>query len=291
MNRVVVVMTCILSTAGAAQSPGRDVTFTMKVTTDSGGQSKSITERFLASGLKIRMEISTVPETRAMGGMVTITNGADSTMVSVMPSLQMAMIMRIPGTKVDLTGMPSVSSVTRRDSVDLGPAEAILGYPTRHYRVHSTATMTRTFPDKVCTQVHSGTREMWVTTDTEPGFIIQSVTHSLLSGLGGGVALNGQSLMDIADSIGKGRSKSMALRTVSRDSMTGPDGQMTVKTTTVEYTELSRALVDSMLFEIPAGFQVNDMRSMALPDMSSGMAAVASLAAAKAAGCVPKTAP
>jgi hypothetical protein len=132
---------------------------------------------------------------------------------------------------------------------------------------------------------------MWVTTDTEPGFIIQSVTHSLLSGLGGGVALNGQSLMDIADSIGKGRSKSMALRTVSRDSMTGPDGQMTVKTTTVEYTELSRALVDSMLFEIPAGFQVNDMRSMALPDMSSGMAAVASLAAAKAAGCVPKTAP
>jgi hypothetical protein len=287
-NRVAVAcLGTLLSSVLAAQS--NSGAFTLKNTTDSAGQSKWIVRRFVFSGAKARLEVSTPATNAIVGRTYLIMNGVDSTLTSVMPSTQSVVVTRVPRSG-DVAWVPktALSEVRRTDSVDLGPSAKILGYDTRHYRAHLAATITITFPDRVCTRKVAGTHETWITTNPEPDAIVKSAARSMIVEIG---AMGPDAWMERIDSMLKAPPTGMALRAVSTDSVIGAGGQVIEKKTTFEVTELSRAPVDSATFLVPPDYHIRDLRDISTLDIAGVGATIMQGLANRMSGCVFKTKP
>jgi hypothetical protein len=80
----------------------------------------------------------------------------------------------------------------------------------------------------------------------------------------------GESWLEVFDAAARNRPpRGLALRSVRRSSDADANGKPDEGSYTMEYTELSNAPIDSALFTVPNGFQVQDMRGMTLPGMDA----------------------
>src|SRR5207245_2566739 len=108
----------------------RDYSITVTRTSDSAGQSRTTVERFVISGTKVRFQPPTRSSEPFKLSSFTILDGADSTLTAVMPPAKFAVVTHLLRQHVNELSPTTITDVSRRDSVDLGLAEKILGYAT-----------------------------------------------------------------------------------------------------------------------------------------------------------------
>jgi hypothetical protein len=229
------------------------------------------------------------PERPGLAGTYMILNTADSSLASVMPSSRAVTLSIVSTANVSMAGVTTISGVSKGDSLDLGRGGKIAGYATHHYRLHRAATITTTFPDRLCTRRVTTVREVWIATDTEPGSILTSAARSLTAGMWLDFP-TGKSWMDRLDAAAEGRTRGFALRTVNRDMLTRADGTRDERTTTSEYSAFSRGPFDPSAFTIPPGFRILDRRHPSAPSVEAQRAA-AMMAEQRLHGCVSRTKP
>jgi hypothetical protein len=249
----------LAASATAAQTAPRSLAMSIRTTIDSGAAKHVTGFRVQVWGTKSRMDFSSdlLPEgTRSY----MVFDSKDSMTLSVVPSAKMATIMRMPSTNY-VPDIPTFSSskVTRDDVVDLGPGERILGFATHRYRYVRARTTTATYADRICTETHTSTQEVWLSTDPEPGAIMKAIDSG---------GMHPQSMAQArtravgADSLRRKLPEGVQLRSIALDTAINPDGSRTATAMTSEYTELSRAPLDSTLFVMPDGFKLMDMRGI-----------------------------
>jgi hypothetical protein len=262
-----------LASPTPAQSGASDVTFEIRVQSGPPGRTTSSTERFAYSGMRARMEVGSDSLLRATGGMYMIVNVADSTVISVMPTLRSAMIMRVPrnaGSALGDEGKMSVSDVTKSQIEDLGPGERLLGRDTHHYRITRAATLTTTFSDRTCSIKKDQTEDVWIATDPAASAAIRAAERQL-GALFGATRSSGESWSDVFDRAAPNRPpRGLELRSITRNNGSGADAKPDSSVYAREYTALSQAPVDTSIFAMPAGFTVQDMRGMQGVDAGVG---------------------
>jgi hypothetical protein len=258
-----------------AQTTSADLTFTLKTTSMSSKGRTITTERFLMSGTRVRMEVATDPPNAAAGGMYSVANSADTSQMAVMPQLRMVTI----GPLVSFAtlgpdfGKMAVTDVTKDIIEDLGPGEPLLGLETRHYRISRAGTLTTTRAGRSCPEKVDGVEDMWIATDEAARAEMRSAERRT-DAMFGMSRSDGDSWMEVFDAAAKNRPpRGLILRSERRSNRVGVNAKPdTVAFYTTEYTELSSAPIDSMLFAVPAGFRVRDARG--LPGMDAALAMV-----------------
>ncbi|MBZ5588935.1 MAG: DUF4412 domain-containing protein [Acidobacteriia bacterium] len=144
------------------------------------------------------------------------------------------------------------------------PGGEILGYPTTHYRWHTTYTMVMHLPvmgDKKTPA--DSVEDIWTTT----AIAMPAHASKALEGMGGGQVMG--ELKKVSD-LAKAKMTGFHLKTVVVSAGHGKHGGQT-KTTT-EVTKLRKAEIAASTFAIPAGYTETDMmqpqRGPAMPDLN-----------------------
>jgi hypothetical protein len=184
----------------------------------------------------------------------------DSTILSITPQAKVAMMRKMSSTPAS-PDIPSYSfsKPTRDDVIDLGAGEPILGFPTHRYRYLRARTITATFADRVCTQRHSSTQDVWLSTDPRANAIERAIDSAGMHPLSMARARDRTAQ---ADSLSRKRPVGLQLRSVAFDTILRSAGPPIAVRITNEYTELSRAPLDSTLFMAPPGFKMMDVRGI-----------------------------
>jgi hypothetical protein len=154
---------------------------------------------------------------------------------------------------------PVVSNVTV-DVTDLGAGEAILGFPTRKYRVRQQYSITTSMRGQSRTERHDDVSELWMTT-AMPGFAdgLEKFAETLGNAFGGaGQGASSELAAAMAGKIPKG----YPLKSVVKSNTTDANGQARTTTTTIEVLDVSKATLDASEFDVPAGIQVIDPMQM-----------------------------
>ncbi|HKS06531.1 MAG TPA: hypothetical protein VJR92_09490 [Gemmatimonadaceae bacterium] len=193
-----------------------------------------------------------------MGGMYILVQ-PDNKMVTVMPSMGMAMVAD-PGAlfgggggamggmiKMTVDTLPGWLKVT-----DLGAGERILGFATRKFRVETKYKMTVSVMGTATTETIESTTETWVTSDPSEAFAaLRKYSQTMAPQMMGGA----KDIVEI--SMKKLPPNAVALRFVSM--WTTEKGKSSV---TMEVAEIKKATFEATEFEVPAGMQVMDMSAM-----------------------------
>lgn len=234
-------------------------TYTMNMTTDSGGTAKrsSMATRYSAIPGKVRTEfvqVSNNPSASMIEGAYQVLNAADTTVTMIMPQQHSAMIMSIGSALSKMGPTKYESHVTQSHVEDLGVGERILGHPTRHVRVTSAGTLDITIGGESCTASLNSTSEMWIAPDVDLREMFESYSRVY------------RSIIDQEPEVSADASSTLphgtALRTITRKPGVTADGRPTTVTTTMEFVELTHGPIDPVQFAPPPGMQVMDMRAM-----------------------------
>jgi hypothetical protein len=255
-----------------AQSAYPGWSFTINITTDSGGAAarssfamrQQITDRYL------RMEFVQVSGSSAMAsveGMYQVFDGVDSTMTMVVPSQHMATVMGLSMIKLpQLPIGPQIAQhFTRNDFEDLGAGEKISGHATHHVRVTTAGTVDVTMLGETCSQHLETVSDTWIAPDVDFGSVA-SVFGSKLGSMFGGAAPTAEQTGVKAAAMPKGAT----LRTVSKTTHRNTAGEPTVVTSTMELLDINQRPIDAASFSVPADFKTMDMRKL-LADLPAGM--------------------
>jgi hypothetical protein len=243
--------------AQTAPAP-RGMGYTMVMTTDSGGGHKTTMSMLTEIlGSKYRMAM----KTDAIGGapteMYMVIDSLEGTMMNVMPAQSMAMVMptsmlkqaALPPYKMEMGPNPIVSVA------DMGAGEKILGHTTRHFRQILTYSIKITVGDETCMKPSREVSDVWTTTEVS----LPNIMGAVLRFTG---AKSPDGFAEKLDSLQNKTVKGMTLRRISTVTTTSPSGDTLRVTTTMEMAALKSDAVDPADFEVPAGYNVMDMRAM-----------------------------
>jgi hypothetical protein len=229
--------------------------FTMRMTVDSGGgRSTTFTMKYAGAGNRVRQEIEIQGQR-----IVSIMNGADSTITSVMADMGMAVRMRMP----QLGGAVNLStSGTSVLWTNLGSGEPMNGAPTVHRRLSIRSTVSQSRSGFTCSRADTTDLEAWTVADTSLAAVIRGMSSSMrgpLSGMGlPSSPMEGSTIPSDSGS---------AVKVVVR----GPGAARNV-TMTIEYLEYGTREVADEEFQPPSGIMVQDMRGMDVGAMADGAA-------------------
>jgi hypothetical protein len=264
-----------ISACGGGHSPaqGADVTPVSgsyakkeKITIDSGSTKRIMTTRVLVRDAQSRMEF-TSDMLRDTSGTVMVYDAKDQTMTTIVPRAKTAMIMKKPAFDFTPGDLPKVTVApgSRREMIDLGAGEPILGFPTHRYRLTGASTSTVTYADRICTTTHASADDLWMTNSSDA----EAIEKATEAGEMFGASTKQLSRRSHVDSATVRYPKGVTMRSITYDTTTDATGTRTVTSYATEVVELSRAPLDSMLFKTPADFQIMDMRGITISgDMS-----------------------
>lgn len=228
--------------------------------TDSGmpGHNTAIAVRATAVNGKIRLAVTGLPD--EVFGNYTIFDSAAGTITMVFPKGKLVLL---------ASGKPPVAGtepIIRMEIhvdpgyavEDLGRGDLILGYATHRYR-ESLAYETRvTVGGDSCTRHVREVSELWVTPDS--GF--PDIEASMRRAASGAFSfLSSDMLQKIADARGSRIRGTVIRRTTTADPLAPPDSLPIHMRW--EITELRRTRIGRSDFEVPASYNVRDMRAMA----------------------------
>lgn len=230
----------------------------MKITSDAmQNENMGLTLKVAGAKMRVEMDMSAMMGGRAGGEM------ADGAYMLLQENGKVAMIlpnMRNPmsgsngfGMSMDLSAilsggpgrgsMPEASNI-QVDVAELGAGEAILGHPTRKYRITTKATVNGSATETVT--------ESWFATDlagAEDGF--KKFTQSF------GAQFSGASAKGIQDAMAAKMPKGFPLRSITTATESGKTQKITM-----EVTQVGKATFEASAFEVPAGIQLMDMSGM-----------------------------
>lgn len=192
-----------------------------------------------------------------MGGMYILVQ-PDGKMMTVMPSMGMAMVADPSAMLGGGGGMGGMMSMTL-DTLpgwlkvtDLGAGERILGFATRKYRVETRVKTTVSVMGTTTSDSAESTYDIWVTSDASDALAaIRKYSQTMGSSVMGGSK-------DVFDAwMKKLPANAVGLRTIGTS--TSEKGKTTFN---MEIAEIKKATFEATEFEVPAGMQVMDMGAM-----------------------------
>lgn len=223
---------------------------------------------------KIRMDYMLEPGQKAAmpkGGYMLLDADA-GTMTMVDPSEKKAMIMDPAGMgsalgAVGKSGMMKMEINNPEVKVeDLGAGERMLGRSTHHYRITRTYDMAMQVMMIHRKSHHVGVSDAYLTDEliNDKAFAAFAKRFAVnMQGFGGEGM---QKLMEAE----KNSPKGFPMKVTTSNTETSEKGEVTSSTTTIEVQELARASMDASVFEVPAGYEVVDMRQQ-MADLQAKM--------------------
>ncbi|MBM3907040.1 MAG: DUF4412 domain-containing protein [Gemmatimonadetes bacterium] len=250
----------------AAATPRVDgVKFTWMVTTTaSGDAARAATPpsmSVIVAGDQMRMEmLEARPGSPA--GVYTLLNAATASITMVDPSRKQAMVLDTRGTgnvmgAASAIGMKFDIADLTSTVADQGAGERILGRSTRKYHVSRSYTATMSMLGRKSSTRVKEEMDIWMTNDFagQRAFEEFGKTLGRNTGMIGGAAQ--QKLMQDAEKLPKG----VPLRQVINTTSTTDKGEAQTSSVTMEMTDLANGNFDASLFEVPAGYQVVDLKA------------------------------
>ncbi|MEO8504564.1 MAG: hypothetical protein ABI609_11750 [Acidobacteriota bacterium] len=153
--------------------------------------------------------------------------------------------------------------------------ETMLGYPTTHYRYHTTYTVSISMPMGMKTSMATdSTEDVWTTTAIDLGTLGKS-----MSKLGGGAMMKEISkLSEMEKSKATGLPLKRVVVSLTKSTGTGMMAKMmggggdSATTVTTEVKEAAETSVPAATFQIPAGYTETEMmqRGPGMPNMNEG---------------------
>jgi hypothetical protein len=244
----------------AAQAAPTGWMWAMNITVDSGrGSPQETSIRFQIADRHQRIDILKTPAApEVASGMYMLMDATDSTMTTVMPAMNTAMVMNPRG--MFATGLPTprwtVKALKKSEVADLGAGERLLGHDTHRFRVTQLATMTLSMLGQTCDKEMNVVSELWTATDID-GDAFEKSMASMTEGLVGSPAVNELKSMT------RNYPKGFALRVIAKQVEPAEDGKPGTIATTMETTEIAHAPIDEAAFKVPDGYHTMDMRGMA----------------------------
>ena len=184
---------------------------------------------------------------------------SDGKMVTVMPSMGMAMIADPSAILGGGGGLAGMGISTKVDTAagwlkitDLGAGERIAGYATRKFRAEVKYKETVTVMGTTTADSTESVYDLWVTTDASDAL---GALRKYSEKFGGSVGSGNKEIFDAWTK--KLPANSVPLRTVGH--MTTAKGKTSM---TLEVAEIKKATFEATDFDVPAGMQVMDMSAM-----------------------------
>jgi hypothetical protein len=265
----------VVSTPVSRASAQEGVTFTYRVQNSSakrdakaqGESAPDMLATVKAAGANMRLEFEegSMPGMKAGGYM--LIRGSDQTFVIVNTKDKAAIVMDAAGLGSGAGSMTNnaLVKVSQRDPKfdfqDLGAGEKILGYNTRHVRFTSSGTTEMRVMGRTNKSTESTVGDSWIATKL-PG-VDPEALRSWGQAFGRGMRRTNADLVPRLADYEKQYGQGIALRTVMVAASTDDKGRERTDTLRMEVTQLSSGRLDKSLFEIPADYQIADMRQMA----------------------------
>jgi TonB family protein len=232
--------------------------FSSETTVDSGGttQKRVSSQRFQTINDKMRVELHSASARPELAGSVMLFDLAEHTSTLVFPQRRSATVTgafaagMVPmPLRLDVLGTPKVSVQ------NLGAGEDILGHRTQRYRVSTSFVLRVTMGAHSCSRSTNSEAETWTTTDADIHPTLQEMSMHMLDFQ----SIPGDAIEKLA-ALRADRVKGFTLRSVSKQSTSGPDGRARTVTSSMQVTELARGPIEQAAFAIPEGYMTTDMR-------------------------------
>ncbi len=239
--------------------------FRWKVTAEGGERGASAQPSMTVSLIpgKARMDFEEVQR----GGMVKkggfiVLDATKGTMTVVDPEEKKAMVMepQALGGMMDAMGgmMKMEVSDVKVATESMGAGEAILGYATRKYKVTRAFTLTVTVMGRKNVTKDQSESEVWVADRVIDDRAFEEWAKNFGRGFGG---MGGGAFKALIEAEQANAPKGTVLKSVTRSTNTDAGGKATTVTTTMEMQELKKLSLDAGLFEVPAGYEVVDLKA------------------------------
>ncbi len=247
----------VLAAAAArvdAQTVGWSIA--MKMTRDTGASATAGTtvsrEWITPRMLRIEVDHGNAPASMRRNYMLMATD--DSTVTMVSPARRTATVTLRPPIH---SSVEAISRSVTNTLTDLGPAEPILGHPTRRYRRVSRGSVVESIAGHRCTVRIDATTEYWVAPDVNAGNIATSTLQRMDPEM---AEVLTRATATAHDTMPRGTPLREVRRAVIRD---GQEHTQT-STRTFEFTELSHGPIPDSVFQIPNGYARYDIRRAAI---------------------------
>jgi hypothetical protein len=195
------------------------------------------------------------------------------TMTMVSPEDKKAMIMD-PAAIGNAMGAMGASGMVKMEVADakvdvesLGAGESILGYPTKRYRISRSHTMNVSVMGRKNSSKESSVSEVWMADKFIEDKAFEAWAKNFARGMG---SMGGDAMKQLMELEQAKMPKGIALKSVTTSTSTDPKGKAVATTMTMEMQELKKTSFDASLFEVPAGYEVVDMKAQ-LSEASASM--------------------
>lgn len=243
--------------------------FRWKVTVEAEKKDKvpaspSMTVSLIPGKARMDYEGDAQPNGMMKKGGYMILDAEKGTMTMVDPKEKKAVIMD-PSALGNMMGAIGASGMVKMDVKDvkvsvekLGAGERLLGYPTTKYRITRGYVMSVSIFGRKNTTTHSSVTESWVAERFIDDRAFEEWAKNFTRGVGN---LSGDAFKKLMEAEQANQIKGIVLKQVQQSTNTDDKGNATTSTTTMEMTELTKTSLDKALFEVPAGYEVTDMKA------------------------------
>jgi hypothetical protein len=252
-----------------ASSPAAEGwTFTWNVTSDApAAQNSTMQVRVLSNRMRVDFLKGTMPGMPPNGYMLIDAGKGQMHMVS--PQEKTATLIPLEGMTTAASQMAAGTQMKMEatdisiSTEDLGAGEAILGHATHRYRVKQSFTLSMSAMGMNQSTHTESTSELWVATDFPEADLraLETFNKSFGQSFGGLSAMGGDGMKKLNEELQAKMPKGFPLKQSVTGTMT-MQGQSQSIRTTMEVTSMSKATLEQALFDVPAGFKVNDMSKM-----------------------------
>jgi hypothetical protein len=241
------------------------VKFTWKVTTsasdDASRAASPPSMSIMVAGDRMRAEyLEARPGTSA--GAYSLIDATAGTMTMVDPGRKQAMVLDTKGGAA--VGTAAVSMGVKFDLsdlsttvTDLGPGERLLGRSTHRYHVSRSYQMSVSILGRKSITRVKDEADTWVTND----FAGQRAFEEFGRTFARNTAILGGSATKKLEADAEKLPKGVPLKQVVTSTSTSEKGEARTTTTTMEMVDFSSGSFDAALFEVPAGYQVVDLKA------------------------------
>lgn len=241
--------------------------FRWKVTSDARGQGAAAQPSMTVSLIpgKARMDFEEVQRGGLVkkGGFILLDAGK-GTITVIDPEEKKAMVMEPSalGGMMNAMGMGGMMKMEVSDvkvaTESMGAGEPILGFATRKYKVSRSYTLTVTIMGRKNVNKEQSESEVWMADRVIDDRAFEEWAKNFGRGFGG---MGGEAFKALIEAEQANAPKGTLLKAVTRSTMTDGGGKATTTTTTMEMQELKKLSLDAGLFEVPAGYEVVDLKA------------------------------
>lgn len=246
---------------------GWSFTSTTKSTDRNVGET---TMKVQLAGANVRVDWVKAPQGMPRDGYMLL--NADSALLKMVSPREKSVTVLPIGGMASMLGAMGAAGLMKMEVSDVvvsvtegGAGEALLGFSTRKYTMKQTYGMKMSVGPIKRSSTVDNTTEMWVADVPAPEQRAFEAFAKNFAQSFAGAGFGGDGMKALIDSIAAKMPSGATLKSVATTISTD-GGRQNTSTTTTEITEFTQGPIDAAVFEIPAGYKVNDMTSMTKKD-------------------------